>query len=79
VNSFRPPTASLDADKKRVDRLPLNVAMSVRERQREGDARIARAEPAIRSLLPIVLALARMAAMEGPLKRTCVEMNRSSI
>jgi len=47
-----------------IDHLPLHVAMNIRERQREEDERIARAAPEIRLLLPIALALARLAAVE---------------
>jgi hypothetical protein len=49
-------------DRLRLDHLPLQIAMSIREHQRDEDARILRAEPAIRCVLPVALALARLIA-----------------
>lgn len=47
-----------------IDHLPLHVAVSFRERQRMEEMRISRANPTVRSILPIALALARLAASE---------------
>lgn len=47
-----------------LNHLPLHIAMSLRERQRNEEARIARADPSVRSVLPIALALARLIAAE---------------
>jgi hypothetical protein len=47
-----------------LDRLPLHFAIRLRESQKKDRIRIEGAEPAIRSLLPIALALARIAAQE---------------
>jgi hypothetical protein len=45
-------------------RLPLHLATRLRDIQQRDNARIEKASPAIRSLLPIALALARIAASE---------------
>lgn len=47
-----------------LDRLPLHLAVELREVQRRDDAKIATASPRLKLLLPIALSLARIAAAD---------------